>query len=152
MLTTRSRNRSTKTLFFVFVQDVLSISLNAIFFAFVLFKRTFLLNRYLSEAAGDLTRLWGFANPLRSSRPRRLESRSRDRLRRKPRGRDTGEIRPDRDCFVRTHFFQEGKTSEEQLNSRMIWRHDDDKAHLKIRHRQRRFFNWMIQSPGWLKI
>ncbi len=81
----------------------------------------FIVIRYLSvgAAAGDLTRLWGFGNPLRSSLPpRRLESRSRDRLRRKPRDRDTGDIRPDRDCFIQKYFFFEKseKWSEEQLN------------------------------------
>jgi len=105
----------------------------------------FIVIRYLSvgAAAGDLTRLWGFGNPLRSSLPpRRLESRSRDRLRRKPRDRDTGDIRPDRDCFIQKYFFWkirkmirrtiEFKTRFQDTTTKHIWRH----------RRQRR---WMIQ-------
>ena len=97
----------------------------------------FIVIRYLSvgAAAGDLTRLWGFGNPLRSSLPpRRLESRSRDRLRRKPRDRDTGDIRPDRDCFIQEYFFLKNQKNDPKNNwiSNTISRHND-KAHLKIR-------------------
>jgi len=113
----------------------------------------FIVIRYLSvgAAAGDLTRLWGFGNPLRSSLPpRRLESRSRDRLRRKPRDRDTGDIRPDRDCFIQKYFFWkirkmirrtiEFQTRFQDTMTKHIWRSE--------RHRRQRRFSF----SRWLKI